>query len=354
LLVVGVYLAVQIGRSVAIYSIGYIYNQFSSNPVPKNWLHILNWGGLRGALPIAVVLTIPNFSDLSLLSAGIPDTFFNYTAAVVIFSLFINGPSIRPLLQLLKADRPTVKESIETLLLKVYVMNRSFKHIKHLEKAGEISKQAFSGNQKFLHDFQDATKELRNFAKNNSVELHQALYSLAFRIEKESFIKLNERSIISDRILHRLLVKLEEGLDLIDRGVFPRDFSRNKQMLNIMQTSKKDLSLQELFFYRKAREFANLEVLDQFKVFSNIPGIRPLIKDVSKTYKHFFEKNRNVCGDLEDRFGIECQKFEKDLYYNEFIATEERILKELQMEGRASSSVTKALQSLFKSVQVSE
>jgi CPA1 family monovalent cation:H+ antiporter len=356
LTVVLVYLAVQLGRSVAIYSIGLIYNRVSKNPIPQSWLHILNWGGLRGALPIAVVLTIPQLSDSEALLSSFPlDTsaiLFNYTAAVVIMSLFINGPTIRPLLQWLKADRQTIKEQIETLLLKIYVMSQSFKRIKHLEKIGELSEHGFSGNQRFMHDFQDATRELKLFAQKHPLDLQKAMYGLAFRIEKETFIKLSEKAVISDRILNRLLLKLDEGLDLIDKGVFPRDFSRNKQMLNIMQTSKKDLSLQELFFYRKAREFANLEVLDQFRVFAKIPSLRPLIKDVRESYNKLFAKNRMVCTDLQERFGIECQKFERDLYYNEFVATEESILKELEMEGRASHSVTQTLQTLFTSPQL--
>ncbi len=68
--------------------------------------HIMWWGGLKGGLAIAIVLSIP---------ADLPgrDLLLNMTLGVVLFSLLINAPTIRPLLRKLGIDRLTGDEQAE-------------------------------------------------------------------------------------------------------------------------------------------------------------------------------------------------------------------------------------------------
>ena len=51
-------LAMTIARAVSLYGVVQISNLFS-NKVNGRWQHILFWGGLRGALSIALVLSLP-------------------------------------------------------------------------------------------------------------------------------------------------------------------------------------------------------------------------------------------------------------------------------------------------------
>lgn len=89
----GATVIVLVGRA-GVYPLSFIVNRFGSN-IPASWQHVLFWGGLRGALSMALVLGLsPGFPYRDLLEAG--------TFAVVIFSLLVQGLSLGPLLSRLQ------------------------------------------------------------------------------------------------------------------------------------------------------------------------------------------------------------------------------------------------------------
>jgi monovalent cation:H+ antiporter, CPA1 family len=80
-------LIVLVGRSIAVYtSLSFIKN------FEGNWKHVLNWGGLKGSLSIALVLSLPRDfegrEDLLILAFS-----------VVFFSLIFQGLTIKPLIK---------------------------------------------------------------------------------------------------------------------------------------------------------------------------------------------------------------------------------------------------------------
>ena len=56
----------------------------------KNIIYILSWGGLRGGLAIALALSLPDSADRDLL--------LTITYAVVVFSVLIQGSTVKYLL----------------------------------------------------------------------------------------------------------------------------------------------------------------------------------------------------------------------------------------------------------------
>ncbi|MDX1518779.1 MAG: cation:proton antiporter [Gammaproteobacteria bacterium] len=68
--------------------------------------HIMWWGGLKGGLAIAIVLSIP-------LEMPGREMLLNMTLGVVMFSLLVNAPTIRPLMHKLGIDRLTDDERSE-------------------------------------------------------------------------------------------------------------------------------------------------------------------------------------------------------------------------------------------------
>ncbi len=89
-------LLVTLGRAVAIYPVCALFAR-SSLKIEISHQHILFWGGLRGALALALALALPE--DLPFHDAIVTITF-----SVVAFSVFAQGLTISPLLRrLLKA-----------------------------------------------------------------------------------------------------------------------------------------------------------------------------------------------------------------------------------------------------------
>jgi CPA1 family monovalent cation:H+ antiporter len=68
--------------------------------------HIMWWGGLKGGLAIAIVLSIP-------VEVAGRELLLDITLGVVLFSLLINAPTIRPLMHKLGIDKMTEDEKAE-------------------------------------------------------------------------------------------------------------------------------------------------------------------------------------------------------------------------------------------------
>lgn len=95
--------AMLIGRGVVAYTFYWALNQFGTRR-PKAWKHVLFWGGLRGSIPIALLLHLP---AADVLPEGSPLAELRPALLVagfgcVFFSLVVQGLTMRPLMAWLK------------------------------------------------------------------------------------------------------------------------------------------------------------------------------------------------------------------------------------------------------------
>ena len=87
-------LAVLIGRAVSVYLLVPASNLLAES-VPLRWQHVMVWGGLRGGLALALALS---------LNGNVParGRVLDLTFGVVIFSILVQGLTMKPLLRVLK------------------------------------------------------------------------------------------------------------------------------------------------------------------------------------------------------------------------------------------------------------
>jgi len=86
-------LAVLVSRMLVIYGLCPLVTR-KDLPIPYRWRHLLFWGGLRGALVMALALSLPlDFPER--------EKIINMTFGVVLFTLLVPGLTIEPLLRLL-------------------------------------------------------------------------------------------------------------------------------------------------------------------------------------------------------------------------------------------------------------
>jgi CPA1 family monovalent cation:H+ antiporter len=85
--------AVLVGRVLSVYLFVPLSNRFAEK-IPFRWQLVVVWGGLRGALALALALSLP---------ATFPyrEQILDLTFGVVIFSIVVQGLTIKPLLKLL-------------------------------------------------------------------------------------------------------------------------------------------------------------------------------------------------------------------------------------------------------------
>jgi len=82
-------IVISIGRVAVVYLLIPIYNKFSKEGIiPKSFQHIIFWGGLRGAVPVSLVLAIPqNFPH--------KDMIIHLTFGYILFTLLVQGTTIK-------------------------------------------------------------------------------------------------------------------------------------------------------------------------------------------------------------------------------------------------------------------
>ena len=88
-------LAVLLARFVVVYGLSFIVNRVAE-PISLRWQHVVNWGGLRGAVCLALALSLPT-------SLGSERDLLRVMAfGVVLFTLLVQSTTMRPLIRLLK------------------------------------------------------------------------------------------------------------------------------------------------------------------------------------------------------------------------------------------------------------
>src|SRR5574341_1300115 len=87
--------AVLIARVVVVYGLSWVVNRWGE-PVPPRWQHIVAWGGLRGAISLALALSLPE-------SLGADRDLLRVMAfGVVLFTLLAQATTMRPLIRWLR------------------------------------------------------------------------------------------------------------------------------------------------------------------------------------------------------------------------------------------------------------
>jgi CPA1 family monovalent cation:H+ antiporter len=86
--------AVLVGRALSVYSLVPISNLFAMR-IPFRWQHVAVWGGLRGALALALALSLDS-------TLPYRNQILDMTFGVVIFSILVQGLTMKPLLKMLK------------------------------------------------------------------------------------------------------------------------------------------------------------------------------------------------------------------------------------------------------------
>ena len=86
-----VFLAMLAGRAVAVYSGVPASRFFRMEAIPKNWSHVMFWGGLRGGIAVALALSLPDIEYKTAI--------LSITYGVVLFSIIVQGLTVKPLVK---------------------------------------------------------------------------------------------------------------------------------------------------------------------------------------------------------------------------------------------------------------
>jgi len=201
-----------IGRAVAIYGLSPLINSIHGD-IPFKWQHILFWGGLRGAIPMALVLGLgrdfPERSTLVFLTFG-----------VVLFSLLVQGLSIKSLLTKLGLARLKNKQAeYGRLASEILASEAALTELERLKDQKALTPTAF---ELLSQEYRGKLNELRTnieILTLNDEELEQAqekdACSMALLAEKNTLKEAERTGLLDEDDMKELIVKIDNELNLL-------------------------------------------------------------------------------------------------------------------------------------------
>jgi len=204
-------LAVLIARMVVVYGLGWIVGRLRHG-IPMPFQHVLVWGGLRGAISLALALSLP-------LELG-PDRELIRVMAfgVVLFTLLVQGTTLRFVIQRLGLIGQTEAErAFETVHARLAAAQAAARHLEQLRQAGSVTPRTLEALAPPLQErIASLIEDERGLlAANPSIQadvLDTARREL-LRAERSTLLELRQDGVISDDVYYELAAHVDAQLE---------------------------------------------------------------------------------------------------------------------------------------------
>jgi CPA1 family monovalent cation:H+ antiporter len=195
-----------VARAVVVYGLGWIVNKLA-DPIPKRWQHVLNWGGLRGAIALALVLSLPpNFVDR--------DQFRLMAFGVVLFTLLVQSTTMRLLIHRLKIiTRDPSQVEYEKSHARLTSMRAALSHLEHRHKEGLLSTHAWDilrpeyENQVLVYG--DKARQTIQATPGLEAEELDTAHREALRAQRSALLGLYRDGVVSQEVFSELVTEID-------------------------------------------------------------------------------------------------------------------------------------------------
>lgn len=198
--------AVLVSRLLTIYSL----TQFN-RVIPQRWRHVLFWGGLRGAIALALALSIP--FDFG------PErrTLIEMTYGVVLFSLVVQGMSMGSLLKRLGITIKSDEEiEYERRLARARATHSGFQHLEALSEDGLISAHTWRSIRPMLEQRLEAlagsVQEVVSESPELEVEEFETARKEMLRAQRSMLGTMRTSGALSDETYDELVTEIDQAL----------------------------------------------------------------------------------------------------------------------------------------------
>ena len=206
-----VIIAMLLARAVIIYGLMPLIGRLpGSKPVETAYQTIMFWGGLRGAIAIAIVLSLPHFAYA--------ETFVALVMGAVLFTLLVQGLTIKPLMKHLNLDRLPLADRIALLERDLVANKQAGKRISKLLSGGLFSTPLAQRLQHQCHvAIEQAQREMTLLRNSEMDEQHEIamLYLRALSEEKALYDRMYAEGHLSEGAYRELALVLILQIDAI-------------------------------------------------------------------------------------------------------------------------------------------
>jgi CPA1 family monovalent cation:H+ antiporter len=206
-----VVLAMLVSRAVLVYGMTPLVGRLpGSQPIVRSYQTVMFWGGLRGAIALAIVLSLPEFEHSEL--------FMPLTTGAVLFTLLVQGLTIEKLMRHLRLDRPPLSDRLALLERDLAAQTKTLERIPDLLRGGLFAHPIASHLERRCKRNAERIREdiagLRKKEMGHQEEL-MLLYLRAFSEEQADYQRLYHNGHISEGAFRELVAVLALQIDSI-------------------------------------------------------------------------------------------------------------------------------------------
>lgn len=325
-----------VARAISVYVSFAITNYapgFKNEPnVPLSWQHVMNWGGLRGVIPLVLVYSLPEDYFLR-------ETFISYTLACFIFTLLVNATTIRQLMMALKLHLPRREEEIVTEQSELFKIGKARRRLEQLSKdqfpvhiLQDVERQISRSEREHQRHLLDLVtpKELTRSLRLEGLEIErilaQKMYSEGSINEVTLYEFISELDLQQDALEHPQIVSgkgFRSGGKLASQELFQAHLERIREgmrqfvwMQSWLMSSKERLIMERLALLQ-TRIVGSTEVLKYLDGVSQLlaghTSLHAAIQEVQHEHEQHRLKNSFQMQSLERDYPRFYQNFERQL-----------------------------------------
>ena len=207
-------------RALSIYSFVPLTTRLFKLPrVSLGERHIMWWGGLKGGLAIAVVLSIPS-------SLPEREFLFDLTIGVVLFTLLVSAPTIRPLMQRLGMNEMSAGENLELRSSLIDARHQLHTNLDKMQRSKVTPKMDINR----LHGDIDVVFGTSWYEKDEQAHADDEFIALlrAHHVERRELKNLYETGYISQYVYLDMLNRLYNMREKLRQGESELDSHRDQ------------------------------------------------------------------------------------------------------------------------------
>ncbi len=203
--------AMLLSRMIVVYGLIPLVNRLPHTQITNHaYQTVMVWGGLRGAIAIAIVLSLPDFAYF--------DIFVAVVMGVVLFTLLVQGLSMEWLVQKLGLNKLPIADQVAQAIGNVSANQHALSRLPELKRSDQFNKKII---QRLEHQCKQSLKHaehhLASLRKKHLSEQDEVnLITLrCFAMEKSHYIELYNNGHLSESALRDMLPVLSLQIETI-------------------------------------------------------------------------------------------------------------------------------------------
>ena len=349
--------AMLFSRAVVVYGLVPLLERLpNANPISRGYQTVMYWGGLRGAIALAIVLSLPDFEYKEL--------FTILVTGAVLFTLLVQGLTIGKLVKKLGLDQPPLSDRLAKYESELKAKRRALSRAPELESGGLFSARIADTLAKVYHiQFNTLSQQIKQLRESELDEDQERRLILlrCFAAENTLYYQMFSRGHLSEQAYRELSHSLQLQIETIrHHGCLPEYTLHSPQIQGPWNSIRE--SLAKIFAFtglperfrtaRTVRDYedawgryqASEDILQHFDGITHAESSRPeVIQEVRDLYERWNTGAKQVIDMTAEQFpefvGIMQERLAKRL----MIAAEREAIEDELRAGTLSAGVAEAM-----------